>query len=508
MEELKKEIDRVVDQWVSEVLKRILSPETQPKKIGLWDKFKRGLTNLFYGDDYQKNPYYWQNRLGRMGMKESHGSPLTLSEYSGIKSILDEAEMLLENTNETEQLQLVKIIRSAAAELKRMLYGIFSKPVQRPMSTPAAAAPKTSAEPAAANSSEPSPSKIDEPPAAKAVSEKVPEEAQRSSRSHAAKSVGWFDEALKAKNEDPSKTKPSAEWFDKNKVLRPEKIPFVLAWMSHRTDKTDDEHIVNALRAELNDNSLEILPEGKRNVGLLKYLKQSWFKMSDESLLSQLSKLGVEIRPKEKVEKTKPEQKTSSETKPKETGEKTKTDGQKASSETKPEETGEKAKPEQETSSETKPKAVSADDEKTNSSSDEKSTGRVEPETQPKREPVLEKGSEQEIISRLYSRDGRLLKREDVKEITKRELINHLLDDLKGNKAPPGSHDRLSQWWRDNYEQSTDLDIVLELKSGNFLNSVLETILPRPQDKNELDAHKKKIEKYKKIILDDLSNRT
>lgn len=509
MEDLKREIDRVVDQWVSDILKqRILQPDTPARKIGLWDRFKKGLSNLFYGQDDKKNPYYWQNRLGHMGVKESFDSPLTLSEYSEIKCMLDKTEVLLEETDETERLQLVRIIRGSAEELKRMLYGVFSRAGRKTSPSPTAAAsagtPGVSSEkpssvssaPAVTNAAEePTSAGIETPPAAKAsASIETPPEAkgtsaaatvdqeenqgQRSPRSHAAKASGWFDQAAKAKSDDPAQTKPSTDWFDKNKVIRPEKIPHTLAWMSHRTDKTDDDHIVSALRTELNDNSLEILPKGARNFGLRKYLKQRWL-MSDESLSDQLSKLGIEIKPKDTKKK----------------------------SEDKPEKEA-KAGPAVNTNPEPKPETKPNPERK---SEPEMRRKEAKPESKPdsisNEIKSYEKGSEQEVISRLYANDGGILNRNAVKEKTKKELIDHLLEDLKGSRAPSGSHDRLLMWWKDNYEQSNDLDIVSELKSGNFLISVLGTILPKPEDSKELDSYAKKIERWKKIILEDLSNR-
>jgi len=100
-----------------------------------------------------------------------------------------------------------------------------------------------------------------------------------------------------------------------------------------------------------------------------------------------------------------------------------------------------------------------------------------------------------------------VLSHNEAKQKTKKELIDHLLEDLKGSKAPAGAHDRLLMWWKDNYEQSNDLDIISELRSGNFLSSVLGTILPKPEDNKELESYTKKIQKWKKAILEELSNR-
>lgn len=474
MADMRQEIDRIVDQWVDEVLKNILSSGQPFKNAGLWDRFKKGVSNLFYGYDKKDNPYYWQNRLGQLGVEESNSPAifLTLSEYSEMKSVLDDTEELLrEAEGDTEKLKIVKIIRGAAQRLKDLLYGAFSKisasnndgsAIKPPVSSP----DKPSSEPSGTRpiQSEPSEAPVTEP------------SSQVKSKSHASKAKGWFEEAIKAKQENSSKMKPTKEWLGGEGIVKPEKIPFVLAWMSLRTDKTDDGHIVNALRAELGDNTVELLPKGARNIGLQRYLKQRWFEMSEESLSDNLSKLGIQIRESKPESKpVEPENKSSQNITAKEPE---KVDPDKK-------EPGNKTEPE---------KAKVAGSEKS--------------ETEPDEEQKLEKGSEEEIISRLYTQDGQRLNKSEVTKKTKEELIDRILEGLKDERAPQGSYERLLRWWRDNYEQSSDMDIISELKSGNFLSSVLNTIWPVPESgQDKIRKHATTIQKNRKLILNNLEER-
>jgi hypothetical protein len=468
MADMRQEIDRIVDQWVDEVLKGILSSDQPFKKAGLWDRFKKGVSNLFYGYDKKDNPYYWQNRLGQLGVEESNNKPLflTLSEYSEMRAVLDGAEeLLIEAENDTEKLGIVKIIRGAAQRLKELLYGALSKLSPSSKEIPASPVPasvpeKSTAQPSGVRPIKPEPSEAPAPVAA-----------QINSRSHASRAKGWFEEAIKAKQENSSSMKPAKEWLGGEGVIKPEKIPFVLAWMSLRTDKTDDAHIVNALRTDLGDNTIELLPKGARNIGLQKYLKQRW--MSEESLSDNLSKLGI------KIGESKPENKAKE-------PEKTKT--------TEPE----KSKPETKNTKEIEP---------TNSET-EKATEPEKSEDDQKNEPEFEKGSEEEIISRLYAQDGRRLDKSEVLKKTREELIDRLLDGLKDERAPQGAHERLLRWWRDNYEQSNDMDIVSELKSGNFLSSILNTIWPVPESgQDRIKKHEMITDRNRKSILNGLKER-
>lgn len=146
MEEISNEIDRVVDSWVSDLLRgMITSPMNPAAKRSLWDRFKGTLSNLWYGGKYNpKNPYYWKHRFGdELGSTIPVSSPpplpqqesfdpsiFTLQEYHQLKSVVDTFE---ETINEqelpagTEKLQLVQRIKTAAEELKKNLKDIFAR---------------------------------------------------------------------------------------------------------------------------------------------------------------------------------------------------------------------------------------------------------------------------------------------------------------------------------------------------------------------------------------------
>lgn len=123
---LKRQIDAIVDRWVSTVLRdRLLSGTSYPEKRSLWDRFKQGVANWWYGPQGEdENPYKWRNRFGNaLGVSESFDpSVFTLKEYSEIKGLLDSAERKIDESEDFEKLKIAQIIRSAAQELKGMLF--------------------------------------------------------------------------------------------------------------------------------------------------------------------------------------------------------------------------------------------------------------------------------------------------------------------------------------------------------------------------------------------------
>ena len=60
-QELKNKILNAVDVWVKQVLDMLKNPSNNAK-MGLWDRFKGGVQNLWYGRNNEKNPNYWRNR--------------------------------------------------------------------------------------------------------------------------------------------------------------------------------------------------------------------------------------------------------------------------------------------------------------------------------------------------------------------------------------------------------------------------------------------------------------
>ena len=156
--EIAKEIDAIVDKWASEeLMNKIVSPTIAPdKRRGLWDRFKGGLSNIWYGlkgGRYNpENPYYWKNRFGDdLGVKESFNpAAFTIKEYKEIRSAIETTEQQINESLPpgADKLRIVQIIKQAAENLKKQLKDIFARKcdVESP-SSPVVAQNATNVEP-------------------------------------------------------------------------------------------------------------------------------------------------------------------------------------------------------------------------------------------------------------------------------------------------------------------------------------------------------------------------
>ena len=146
---LKKDIDDLVVNWVGELKKELVSGTAVTQSRGLWDRFKGGLSNLWYGRQNQQNPYYWQNKLGddlgrpgsvRSESTEFNSLPFTLHEYMDLRKFFNEFEkQLSEEYGETEgtsSLRINQIINQRANELRQKINNIVAQHIQHVSSTP------------------------------------------------------------------------------------------------------------------------------------------------------------------------------------------------------------------------------------------------------------------------------------------------------------------------------------------------------------------------------------
>ena len=140
---LKKDIDDLVVNWVGELKKELVSGTAVTQSRGLWDRFKGGLSNLWYGRQNQQNPYYWQNKLGddlgrpgsvRSESTEFNSLPFTLHEYMDLRKFFNEFEkQLSEEYGETEgtsSLRINQIINQRANELRQKINNIVAQHIQ------------------------------------------------------------------------------------------------------------------------------------------------------------------------------------------------------------------------------------------------------------------------------------------------------------------------------------------------------------------------------------------
>jgi len=138
LDQFSKEVDRVVDNWVSDLLRAMVSSPMDPTaKRSLWDRFKGTLSNIWYGGKYNpQNPYYWKHRFGdELGStvepKKENFDPsvFSLQEYNQLKSTVDAFEQAINEQDlpaGADKLRLVQIIKSEAEKLKKNLKDIFA----------------------------------------------------------------------------------------------------------------------------------------------------------------------------------------------------------------------------------------------------------------------------------------------------------------------------------------------------------------------------------------------
>jgi hypothetical protein len=122
-QKLASEIDKVIDQWVADLKKDLLSGSLSSPKMGLWDRLKGSLSNLWYGRRNTDNPQYYRNQFGDLGRMESNSNGLPLSEYKSLRKTVENAEAsIVEATGDNaERLKLFQIINQKAMQLKQSL---------------------------------------------------------------------------------------------------------------------------------------------------------------------------------------------------------------------------------------------------------------------------------------------------------------------------------------------------------------------------------------------------
>lgn len=138
---IQAQINQIVDAWVSELKRTLISPETGDTRRGVWDRFKNSMANMWHGRYNTSNPYFWKNKLGDdlgavddMGTDNSeptkeqfNPNKLSLEDYKSLKDICESLEeQLNENVPGTENLRLVRIIDNKAKELKQKLMSIVT----------------------------------------------------------------------------------------------------------------------------------------------------------------------------------------------------------------------------------------------------------------------------------------------------------------------------------------------------------------------------------------------
>jgi hypothetical protein len=150
-------VDKTVDDWIASLQKEIMTG-TVTSNRGLWDRFKNFLSNVWYGHNDPRNPYYFINKYGYgLGQQEEYSqkksnkpnlmpsdkdeSPekttvkpylmpsknemnFTLKDYKILREMFDHLECNLNEDNQSN-LRLFQIINRHAEELKSNLKKIL-----------------------------------------------------------------------------------------------------------------------------------------------------------------------------------------------------------------------------------------------------------------------------------------------------------------------------------------------------------------------------------------------
>lgn len=298
----------MVDQWLSDLIKYLAQGGSSAPKRGLWDRFKAGASNLFYGRDNKENPYYYINRFGddfgsegswRDSTKSECFNPgmFTLREYGLIKGAVEMAEAKAEQAfllaeAEFGNLRIVSMLKQAATELKSKISSLIlgseaasdsgeasddPRPSTRPAPIPGAEKrpgpsvpgpgpePSTRPAPIPGSGGKPSASEPEnktEPstsPATAAGSESKKSSSDDSEGEDKETKVvkakkntflGSLEEAIRALRERRyDSLNPDASWLTKKGKLSAVGFPMAVAWLSmkNHVDISNDNHVEREL---------------------------------------------------------------------------------------------------------------------------------------------------------------------------------------------------------------------------------------------------------------------
>ena len=319
----------MVDDWVGGLIRRLLARGSAGPKRGLWDRFKGGISNLIYGRDKESNPYYWKNRfgddLGAQAKEHFDPSIFTLSQYGNIKRIIEEAEkkaeeaLLIkqENSGGEENLQIVRVLRSAADELKQKLLSFFSGQSLQPAKTPNQSPPP-----------KPAQNVVGEVPRAKGEKERPESSATNSGGStvkptEKAPRKGTFESSLRetlelVKQGKVSSIEPDESWLTDKGVLSVFGLPKAVVWLglkSHIDISKDEDVQAKLLKAfEEKGFNFKTIPIFNKGSSILRLLKQN-IKGDYKQIMMDL---GVDEAKIESLSDPKPEEKKAEAPKPEE----------------------------------------------------------------------------------------------------------------------------------------------------------------------------------------------
>lgn len=355
--EIFKAMSKMVDDWVAELISKLTSKNFSGPKRGLWDRFKGGLHNIFYGRDNEENPYYWRNRFGDdLGVSEQPRKRLSLSEYAGLKDAVNKAEqivdgLLIEDASPVENLKIVKTLRTAAEDLKKRLAVLFSaapsgpspssvppkrptrppeaKPGQRDMDTspkkdmapppadddgkentsaPAEVGEKAQEEPEQLKT-EPEDKKPQSPATEKKPAEEDPATGNDDKKAKKGSFRAALEEAIElVKSGKRASIVPEDSWLTDRGYLKGSAVPKAMVWlgMKPHVDVSNDEDVKRELSKALAAFK-KITTEFKKGSSLLRTMKQN---IPTGDFKKKMIELGVDEEKIDALDVADPEPKT------------------------------------------------------------------------------------------------------------------------------------------------------------------------------------------------------
>lgn len=120
-------------------------------------------------------------------------------------------------------------------------------------------------------------------------------DAERKSKGHSANIIKWFKDAMEAKEKGGDEIKPRLDWLNPKGIIKPEKLPFVVAWMGTKSHKelASDEDVRTELSNALGTSFKDFVPQigRKKSESLVSYLRKKMPMVSDDEFKRMVSEL-------------------------------------------------------------------------------------------------------------------------------------------------------------------------------------------------------------------------
>lgn len=117
----------------------------------------------------------------------------------------------------------------------------------------------------------------------------------RKPKSHSANIGRWFKEAMDAKKKGGEGLIPKPEWLNAKGIVKPEKLPWVIAWMGTKSHKDlhKDEDVRSELQSAIGSSFKDFVPQiaKKKGDSLVAYLRKNMPMVSDEEFKRLVSEL-------------------------------------------------------------------------------------------------------------------------------------------------------------------------------------------------------------------------